>query len=358
MIDWLNVELPLIHDPISQGRRIMIDHDGTISSDFVIGRAVGNDDAVFGGSYSSKIMISSIDTPYTVAKAGDCEIGKCSGISIRGNPTKFLQGHNVFGISCVRSLLIQTIRRVLPQLGFRPLEVQRACHMVSNWQFLVCKVDITYMFDLGTNADVDSYLRMLPFTATARGDRAQFDRNTWYLGKHSGLWSLKMYNKFKELTSRSKKHQLPLSLQNCGIDDFAYGKLRVELVLQKQQLVRLGMTCPQKLQKSLAVLFDDFTGKVTMNNQQISEKDVIKLPEEIQLTFVRWQKGENLKGVYKNDKYYRHRRKLLEYGVDIAKRPIPVEERIAVVRPLKVLRPRMVTEIPQELQKYCVQKVA
>ena len=214
------------------------------------------------------------------------------------------------------------------------------------------------MFDLGTNADVDSYLRMLPFTATARGDRAQFDRNTWYLGKHSGLWSLKMYNKFKELTSRSKKHQLPLSLQNCGIDDFAYGKLRVELVLQKQQLVRLGMTCPQKLQKSLAVLFDDFTGKVTMNNQQISEKDVIKLPEEIQLTFVRWQKGENLKGVYKNDKYYRHRRKLLEYGVDIAKRPIPVEERIAVVRPLKVLRPRMVTEIPQELQKYCVQKVA
>lgn len=358
MIDWLNIELPLIHDPIKQGRRIMMDHDGVISSDFVIGRTVENDDQAFEGSYSSKVMISSIDSAYTVAKAGRVELGKCTGISIRGNPTKFLQGHNCFGIDCIRSLIIQTIRRTLPQLGFTPLLVQRACHLVSNWDFIVTKIDITHMFDLGSDADVNAYLRMLPFTATARGDRAQFDRNTWYLGKHSGLWSLKIYNKYKEITSRSKKHQLPMHLQQRGIEQFAFGKLRVELVLQKQQLTRLNMTNPQVLQNSLDQLFEDFAGKISMNNQQITDKDIIKLPGKVQLSFISWKNGRDLKSELPKNTYYRHRRKLLEYGIDIAKRPIPQEERIAVICPLKVLRPKLVTEIPDILKPFVVKKVA
>ena len=359
MIDWLNIELPLLHTPVKQGRRFVVDHDGTVISDFVMGRGIENDEMPE-GSYSSRIMVSSIDTPYTVeACTGNVQSGiHASGLAFRGNPTKYLQGHNVFGTDCIKTLAYRMVEKVLPQLQFDPLTVRRALRLIDQWRFMVTKIDITHMFDLGSDADVNSYLRMLPFTASDRGDRAEFCKNTWYSGKHSTLWSLKIYNKYRELQSRGKAHQLPIHLWNTGIEEFAVGKLRAELVLQKKALVRMGMTDPQKLQKSLYEIYEDYLGRITMKEQKITEHDVMKLPEHIEMTFIRWKRGEDLKLAYSNDKYYRHRRELLKFGIDIKKPPIPEEERIAVVRPLKVLRPRMVTEIPQELQKYCVQKVA
>lgn len=359
MIDWLNIELPLLHTPVKQGRRFVVDHDGVITSDFVMGRGVENDETPE-GSYSSKIMVASVDTPYTVeACTGNRQTGvHASGLSFRGNPTKFLQGHNVFGLDCIKTLVYRMVEKVLPQLQFDAFTVRRALRLVEQWQFQVTKIDITHMFDLGSDADVNAYLRMLPFTASDRGDRAEFCKNTWYSGKHSTLWSLKMYNKYRELQSRNKAHQLPKHLWDTGIEEFALGKLRAELVLQKKALVRMGMTCPQKLQQSLFDIYEEHVGRITMKEQKISEHDVIKLPATVQATFARWKRGEDLKSVYGNDTYYRHRRILLQYGIDIKKPPIPEEERIAVVRPLKVLKPRMVTDIPQELQRYLVQKVA
>lgn len=336
----------------------MLDHDGAVLSDFVIGRHAENDDEVFEGSHSSKVMVSSVDTDYTLARCGTLESGYVSGISIKGNPTKFLQGHNVFGIDCIRTLAIQTARKALPQLGFTALQTEQVIRNIKHWRFFVSKIDITHMFDLGSDADVRAYIRMLPLTATARGDRASCDYNTWYLGKHSGLWSLKMYNKHAEINSKSKKHQLPINLQNQGIEQFAFGKLRVELVLQRQVLKRLGMTSPQRLQENLQTLFEEYVEKVEMKEQKISDINVMKLPKTIQATFTQWKHGADLRALLPRNTYYRHRRELLKYGIDIKLRPIPEEERVAVVRPLKVLRPKMVVDVPRELQRFMVQKAA
>ena len=57
MIDWLNIEVPFAHRPIAQGRRLVIDHDGTITSDFVQLRAIEKEHE---GSYSTRIAVSSI----------------------------------------------------------------------------------------------------------------------------------------------------------------------------------------------------------------------------------------------------------------------------------------------------------
>lgn len=358
MIDWLNIEVPLVHSPIPQGRRLTVDHDGEVLSDFVMGRHAENYDEIFEGSYSSKVIVSSIDSEYTLSKAGNLSPGLVSGISIKGNPTKFLQGHNVFGIDCIRTLAVQTALKALPQLGFKQLDVERVVRCIKTWQFFVSKIDITHMFDLGTDADVRSYIRMLPLTATSRGERATCDYNTWYLGKHSGLWSLKMYNKYLEIMAKSKKHQLPKYLQGQGIEQFAFGKLRAELVLHRQVLKRMGMTSPELLQKNLKQLFEDYVGKVEMRDQKISEIDVMKLPNAIHSTFVRWKRGEDLRAFLPKNTYYRHRRELLQYGVDIKLRPIPENERIAVVRPLKVLTPKMVVDVPHDLHRFMVKKVA
>lgn len=364
MIDWLNIELPLAHAPIAQGHRVMFDHNGEVMTDFVVGRGVTNDEFPE-GSYSSKVMVSSIDSAFTLARVGDaCEVGKVvSGVSFRGNPTKFIQGHNVFGVDCIRSLAYRMVERVLPQLGFDDVTVCRALQRIMDWDFAVTKIDITQMFDLGSNDDVCAYLRMLPFTASARGsglgrDRTINDRNTWYLGKNSTLWSLKLYNKFVELMSNSKAHKLPDHLRGLGIEEFAEGKLRVELVLQKLILSRLSLTNPKLLQEKLNELFEEYTGKMTMKNQQIKETDILKLSSPLQGTLLHWQRGSDLRGMYSRTKYYAHRKALMEYGIDIAKPPIPQEEREAVITPLRILAPKMVTEVPQNLQRYMLRLVA
>lgn len=358
MIDWLDIEIPFVHAPIQQGRRMLINHDGEVMSEFPLLRSVENDFDTE-GSYSSTIAISSVDNAYTTGKTKRVEAGgKCTGLSIKGNPTKFIQGHNIFGLSCMRSLLVATVCKALPELGFTDLSIKVICKRIMRWEFRVTRIDITKMFDLGSDAAVNEYLQMMPRTVSSRGDRCEFCKNTFYVGKHSGLWSLKFYNKFKELCSRSKKHRLPDFLPP-QLKDFVEGQLRAELTLRKQMLDRLELTNePELLELMLDELYSDFAGRLTMKNQNISEKDYLKLSSTYQGTLALWRQGKHLKSVLAHDTYYRHRRKLLEFGIDISKPPIAIEERIAHVAPLKVLIPKEVTVIPPQFQQYLIQKVA
>ena len=355
MIDWLNIEVPFVHLPIRQGRRMVIDHDGTITSEFVMFRGVEREFAE--GSYSSRVAVSSIDSDYTAAQVGRLPSGMVSGISVKGNPTKYLQGHNIFGISCIRTLARSVVADVLPKLGFSATDTARAVKKIDAGEYRVTKIDLTKMFRLGTDQDVRDYLRMMPFTVSARGDRCEFCKNTFYVGKHSGLWSLKIYNKFLEITSRSKSHRLPDFLPRDAFEQFTAGQLRVELVLQKQILDRLQLTNPVLLQTKLNELFNEFIGRITMRNQNIKEVDYMELGTAYRKTFELWRSGKDLKIEMAKNTYYRHRRKFLELGIDISKPPIMAEDRTAIVQPIKVLAPMEVTEIPQNLQPYLL-KVA
>ena len=356
MIDWLNIEVPFAHRPIAQGRRLVIDHDGTITSDFVQLRAVEKEHE---GSYSTRIAVSSIDTDYTVGECGvlDAGSGLVSGLSVKGNPIKYLQGHNIFGPSCIKTLARAVVADVLPKLGFSTFDVARCLVAIEEGRYRVTKIDITKMFRLGSDADVDAYLQMMRHTVSARGDRCEFCKNTFYVGKHSGLWSFKFYNKLREISSRAKAHRLPDFLPRDAFFEFTTGLLRAELVLHAQILNRLNLTDPQKLQNQLDALFNEFAGRLTMKNQAITDVDILKLSRAYQATLAMWREGRSLKSELPRETYYRHRRKFLELGIDIGKRPIRVEDKIAEILPLKVLAPQEVTEIPVELQPYLL-KVA
>lgn len=347
MIDWLNIEIPHTHNPIASGRCMMIDADGVITSEFELLRNVENEF----GSYSSSVRVQSICTAYTISKAEKGKDGQVTGIVIKGNPTKYLQGHNIFGISCIRSLVIGVVKDVLPKLGFSEFCVYRVVEKIKNWQFLVTKIDITKMFDLGSNQAVNDYLQMMPFTVSSRGDRCEFCKNTFYIGKHSGLWSFKFYNKYKEITSYSKKHRLPDFLPPEFLQ-FTEGQLRAELVLQKKALERLELTDPKLLQQQLDEVFERYSDSITMKNQHIREQDYLKLSSAYQATLSLWRQGRHLKTFYSKEKYYRHRRRLLELGIDISKPPIHTEQRLTYVKPLRVLEPKEVQVIPPSFYSY------
>lgn len=346
MIDWLTAAIPLHHKPIPTGRRLHIDANGELISDFVLSGCVENEE----GSYSSKLLVSSSSDFYS--HYFKHEEGYCSSFVISGNPAKFLQGHNCFGIECIRSLLIRTIERIAPQLPFNHFQIQQLIRAVKCWAFRVTRIDITRSFDLGSNEAVNKYLRMLQFVADTRGNRCEFTKNTFYVGKNSGLWSVKFYNKFVEITSRSKAHRLPVELTQSGITEFIHGKLRIELVLRKQQIDRLGLLSVSDLQDKLDSIYNDFLGRIVMKNQQ-NEFDYKKLKEHYQRTYLLWKNGEDVSSFMERATFYRHAKFFREYGINLKKPPIPDTHREALIRPLPLLIPKAVS-VPENLSKYQV----
>lgn len=357
MIDWLDVELPISHQALKQGSRIIIDPAGDVIYSSPTLLTVENE-YEGEGSYSSSLAVTSIHSDFVLSRTNGFKPEFAPGLSIKGNPSKYIQGHNIFGIDCIRSLIVAVIRDIFPKLGFSKNQESQAIFNVMIWNFAVTRIDITKMFNLGSDAAVNEYLQMLPRTVKARGDRTDFVKNTFYIGRTSGLWSFKFYNKYLELCSKSKKHHLPDFLPE-ELKEFAKGQLRAELVLRKQALKRLELhENPEKLQIKLNEIFETYADKMTMKNQTISDIDISTLSTTYLGTLMLWRQGKHLKSELKRDKFYAHRRKLLELGIDIAKPPIALDERVAIVKPLKVLVPKEVCEIPPQFQRYMVRKVA
>ena len=89
MIDWALVKFPYLHKPINSGEVCSISPNGELEW-----RAPKRIQAT--GSYEKKISLKSI---------GGNGSGLATHIWVNGNPSKFLQGHNVFGSDDIVSLL-------------------------------------------------------------------------------------------------------------------------------------------------------------------------------------------------------------------------------------------------------------
>lgn len=385
MIDWLDFDVHILHEALPSWQILKVNEDFTAAEKLrvVSQPVIKTHEHALAGSFDTSILVYSTDTAESlkaVPRHADLiTSGKLQNhatcLSVRGNPLKYLQGHNLFGTENVITLAYCLAEDVLPRLGFHDFFIAQFLRQIKAGEFHIVRLDITKMFDLGSNQAVDEYIRMLPRTVTARGgsDRIEMDRfkNSFYVGKHSTLWSLKIYNKEKEINCRSKKHQIPsalayeyrndLSRVSTGLKEYATGKLRVELRLQKKQLTRLELTDPLKLTaKTLNETYISFIEKITMRNQEIREIDIVKLSARLQSALSLWREGKDLKSIYPKSTYYYYRKSLLEYGIDIANPPIEREDKVALVRPLKVLVPKesSYADIPQHLHRFLIAEVA
>lgn len=358
-IDWLDFTIELQHPTIEQGGFVLFDHMGEITRGSEIGRRVE-------GSYSSTIEVFSTSSKAFYSDAM-LELGlydgidngvQSSAIAFHGNPTKYLQGHNIIGTDCIRALASETVKDVFPKLGLSDKLMKQALAKIANYDFYVTRIDITKMFDLGTDDNVNDYIYMMPLTVKARGDRCDYTKSTFYVGKHSTIWTAKFYNKFKELMSKSKHHRLNPTFSETGLLNFSKGKLRAELTLRKKQLDNLSLSYAKCLQPKINSLFNEFMGRMTMTNQTVNEVGLANLSNAYQSTYYRWKQGDNPFSFLSRPSFYRHKSMLLTVGIDISKPPIPTEERRANVEPItKTLAPKVVSwcDIPAELMPYVVQ---
>lgn len=317
MIDWLSVKFMFWSDEkLNGGNIISTSPDGEI--EYTVDKFFSIE-----GSHSSKINIRLEDARLPPME----QFKNIYLLSFSGNPVKWFQGHNVFGTDDINNLVYEVFHKLADTLGKRQPEWLQNSILEGNYS--ISRVDINGMFELDSRSDVLAWLHHLESTSRTRHGTATSKGSTVYLGKNSERWTLKFYSKGQEIEDR--KHQLPPALQQTSIPKFANNKLRAELTLRSKELVKLGLNVGSAWFKiDTWELYRNYMGRVEMSEQKIRDDLVFDLKDHLRSTYLLWKDGYDMRQMLSHRKYYRHRKELLEFGIDI-NIPMPKKEDSNVV---------------------------
>lgn len=306
MIDWFRGEIDFLHDPLPAGHVLSIEADGSLEWDCV----------------KSIVCRSSHETSIKIKSSGGDGQGRATALMIDGNLCKFLQGHNVFGSRDLNTLLLLAFRKVV-ELHAEHLHGCSSPALtearIKRGDYKVKMIDINQLYEVGNDASVEAWLHAAGMRAISRHGKAARDKGTVYLGKSSKRWAFKFYNKLREMQAKGLSHQLPFHLQNLGIEPFIEGKLRAELRLFSKELQKHGITHGYHLtQDRIQALFNLYLGKIDMTTQTtLLDEQLMKMPNALRGTYVLWRQGADLRQLLAQNTFYRHRRALLEYGIEL-----------------------------------------
>ncbi len=261
-------------------------------------------------------------------------------LTISGNPAKFLQGHNIFGPNDLCRLSYAFLDALTACLGLSPSLVARASWRSGD--FTLSRVDCTRSYDLGSADRVRRFLTAAAAVAHGRHQKvSQYDSQTVYLGQKSRRASLKLYDKFTELQQRG--HMLPVTLAppwHQKLLQCAEGMVRVEVTLRSMELRDRGLDRGAAWSPSVVEsVIDSRLAQMELNDtMRLAEDAIAELPPKLKLVYHAWRDGADLKAQCAKNTFYRYRRQLLPYGIDISHvRPhkIVTETQYLLGQPLK-----------------------
>jgi II/X family phage/plasmid replication protein len=298
MIDWITARVPCtLPGYINGGAVVFIDAAGKVERETDRRLQVR-------GSHDSSLAV----------RGGGGEL------EISGNPAKWLQGHNVFGSSHPIKLVYYVMRRLMPLLNLGPTLADRRAWLYGDYDLL--RVDATRMYDLGSNAEVVRFLSGAAVVAKGRYQKASaYGSDTVYIGQKSSRVTVKFYNKLQEMTTRG--HLLPDTLpaeDRAKLLEFVEGQLRYELTLRSKELAERGLRSALAWSSDTADrLLNERLEKIELNDAlRLAEEVVDQLPPKLVPIYDAWRAGRDLKHLYAKNTFYRYRRQLLAYQIDIA----------------------------------------
>lgn len=321
MIDWVSAILPCKHDPSKLIDGFVMSFDALGAQQWICNKKLSVE-----GSYSSTIQISSVSE---------------NQIYVSGNPTKFLQGHNLFGTNDLRYLMNRFTDVLLKDeaLGLCPDPFQLSA--IQNGGYELTRVDVNETWHLNSQKDVMAWIRAVGETAFLkhRGS-GQFAGDTAYFGKNSRRWALKCYSKGLEILA--KGHKLPSELDIPEMREYAQKALRIEAVTRQLELKRrsLNLACNWDIDTA-EVLLLEYLSKLEMSDVYMLKDDVLNtLPTRLRMVYQTWLNGDDLKQIMSKSAFYRCRSDMLKYGIDIStKSP---KEKTNVIPLIRVLEAKPV----------------
>lgn len=301
VIDWITLKLPLPHQHFTGGYTLFLNEYGEITGEREKGKS-------FEGSATNTIYIAS---------------NSSDELFLHGNPAKFLQGHNLYGIDNAYRLVELFLYYFYDNnlINFNIFDVRDGLHNAE-----IVRIDINYSFSLNSNDDVDLFLDALHYKAKTRHGKATRKGDTVYLGKHSKRWSLKFYNKLAELKTAKEAKKLYDNLtveQVSLIYKEAKTLLRAELTLRGLELKKLGLEQLIKWSNETMskTIFNDYLKKLQLKEQVLLSDDKLsQLPMSVRTTYSIWSQGLSLipNVNIAESTFYRHRRILLNFGINIS----------------------------------------
>lgn len=310
MIDWVKASLPLSWaEPICGGHVVRLSPDGGVERVTVISAHVrGSDDAHL--------------TLRTVERGA---------VEFDGNPSKFLQGHNVVGSDDLAGLVHAAMRKAMLLLGREVGDDDAAAWLAGD--FTVARVDVTFSYELETIGDVRAWLRAAGENATMRWrGRGTVIGSTLYFGKaekgkRGANWTLKAYCKADELNARGRSHRLPEGLAcRDELTAWSSNKLRVELMLRTGELKRYEegrfLRASQWNETTAAEVFGCYFAKMRLGDNVMLPVEVEEtLKPALRLAYNAWKTGQDVSAILPRTTFYRYRAKILgdtDGVVDIA----------------------------------------
>ena len=297
-IDFLTIRQ--IHDggnlPIINGGRVVrIDADGAIEYSVDTGQGLE-------GSFDSRVEV------------------RCDGnqVEFSGNISRYGRQDNLFGFTFEES--INRINNLLLSLGLPPFTAGKLFRFAeSGWVWSgarVSRIDITCNYSTGSMIDSEALLRNMAGHHVGRqkgslsvnGATVEYGRGSKYV-----------YGKLYCKTTELKKHLSKKSGQHVSEEVVNYceshGIIREEFTLKSRFLLQNGLAY-------LGAITDELLQGVYMERTQLQRLEAVKyedfndLPRSLKATYVSWKYGYPIN--LSTATFYRHRLKLLAYGIDIS----------------------------------------
>lgn len=330
MCDWLSGVINIRHKCINQGEIVSIDQDGEV--EYRIPKR-----QTFEGSYSTK---------FTLKSQGQVdEDGYSNEIYFSGNPSKFLQGHNVFGSDNALGLLVSTLDQC--DIDGDLLDIDRDALMGAARNAKITRLDLNDALKFETQNQVRAYIKQLSLIAHTRNGRPQQKGWTLKFNPSSRRWKLIVYSKGDEIKNGKAKLKDNFPDKEF-LEQEAQKMCRIELRLLSEELKDLGLnTLKEITSERIAEVYENYVGRVKMTEQvQINSNDLANLKPVIRSTYLSWMHGVDMAAVLTEPTFYRHRSELLKHCVDIS---IPHQETgVKNVIPLKTVIVGQPYQIPAE----------
>lgn len=266
MIDWITALIPCTHEPLKSGLVCKIDADG-------VQEWATPCRTIIEGSHEAKI---------TVTSDGSDGKGNATHLKVSGNPSKYLQGHNIFGSDDLVPLMNDTFNKVTGYLSLNPTITE--IKAVKEGAYRITCIDINHSYELNSRTDVLAWLRASEFKSKTRHGRPSTKGGTVYWGKHSKRWALKAYCKAEEI--QAPKHKLPTSLIDTPLIPWVENKLRIELRLKSKLLDEIQLSEAKNWTKETTNrVFQEYLGRLQMTEQmKITDEQLLQLPQRIRST--------------------------------------------------------------------------
>jgi II/X family phage/plasmid replication protein len=265
-------------------------------------------------------------------------------LEIDGNPSKFLQGHNLFGSEDIIALGHAVVARAYEAIRYTPTAEERA--LLAEDAVEVCRVDINRNWSFGTLARALNAIRALGQLSSMRhrGLGSAHQEGTVYFRQKSRRIAAKFYAKGHELAAR--EHTLPPRIEHRDeLHAYAQALVRFEVCFRAMWLKDHDLSLLANWRRiTPAALLDEQLAKVRISEVVMRDARVLEdLPPRLQAVYQLWLEGHDIRGMYPRRTFYRYRTALLAFDIDVAvKRPRDDSN----VVPLRIVLHGQPAEIP------------